>query len=128
MNSASLCCLGGRYENPIPPRFLAPIDFSKIPALSSSVQTFKESRNRFQRITSASPWSSLAGRGRYDNPIPTWILAPIDCLKISALASRYDNPIPTRFLTPAQYRDQILCGFMRAQISFELWHGVGHTP
>jgi hypothetical protein len=25
--------LAGRYENPIPPRFLAPIDCSKIPAL-----------------------------------------------------------------------------------------------
>ncbi len=76
MNSASLCCRGGRYDNPIPPRFLAPIDFLKIPALSSSVQTFKESRNQFQEITPASPWGSLAGRGRYDNPIPTWILAP----------------------------------------------------
>jgi hypothetical protein len=32
MNSASLCCLAGQYENPIPPRFLAPIDFLKIPA------------------------------------------------------------------------------------------------
>jgi hypothetical protein len=34
MNSASLCSLAGRYDNPIPPRFLAPIDFLKIPALS----------------------------------------------------------------------------------------------
>jgi hypothetical protein len=25
MNSASLCSLAGRYDNPIPPRFLAPI-------------------------------------------------------------------------------------------------------
>jgi hypothetical protein len=33
MNSASLCSLAGRYDNPIPPRFLAPIDSSKIPAL-----------------------------------------------------------------------------------------------
>jgi hypothetical protein len=33
MNSASLCSLAGRYENPIPPRCLAPIDFLKIPAL-----------------------------------------------------------------------------------------------
>jgi hypothetical protein len=33
MNSASLCSLAGRYDNPIPPRFLAPIDFLKIPAL-----------------------------------------------------------------------------------------------
>jgi hypothetical protein len=32
MNSASLCSLAGRYDNPIPPRFLAPIDFLKIPA------------------------------------------------------------------------------------------------
>jgi hypothetical protein len=31
MNSASLCSLAGRYENPIPPRCLAPIDFLKIP-------------------------------------------------------------------------------------------------
>jgi hypothetical protein len=32
MNSASLA---GRYDNPIPPRFLAPIDFLKIPALNN---------------------------------------------------------------------------------------------
>jgi hypothetical protein len=30
INSASLCSLAGRYENPIPPRCLAPIDFLKI--------------------------------------------------------------------------------------------------
>ncbi len=33
MNSASLCSLACRYDNPIPPRFLAPIDFLKSPAL-----------------------------------------------------------------------------------------------
>ncbi len=32
MNSASLCSLAGRYDNPIPLRFLAPIDTLKIPA------------------------------------------------------------------------------------------------
>jgi hypothetical protein len=35
MNSASLCSLAGRYDNPIPARFLAPIDFLKIPAQAS---------------------------------------------------------------------------------------------
>ncbi len=30
MNSASLCSLAGRYDNPIPTRFLAPIDCLKI--------------------------------------------------------------------------------------------------
>jgi hypothetical protein len=32
INSASLCSLAGRYDNPIPPRFLAPINCLKIPA------------------------------------------------------------------------------------------------
>ncbi len=32
--SASLCSLAGRYDNPIPTRCLAPIDFKKIPALA----------------------------------------------------------------------------------------------
>jgi hypothetical protein len=35
MDSASLCSLAGRYNNPIPPRFLATIDFLKTPALAS---------------------------------------------------------------------------------------------
>jgi glucan phosphoethanolaminetransferase (alkaline phosphatase superfamily) len=38
-----------------------------------------EPRNRFQGMNSAS-LCSLAGR--YDNSIPIWYLAPIDCLKI----------------------------------------------
>ncbi len=96
----SLWSLAGRYDNPIPPRFLAPIDFLKIPALYSWFDlrnwilcatlgnqspyfwTFMEPRNRFHGTNSASLWS-LAGR--YDNPIPTRFPAPIDCLKIPAL-------------------------------------------
>jgi hypothetical protein len=41
-----------------------------------------EPRNRFQGMNSVS-LCSLAGR--YDNPIPTQFLVPIDCLKIPAL-------------------------------------------
>jgi hypothetical protein len=33
INSASLCSMAARYDNPIPTRCLAPIDFLKIPAL-----------------------------------------------------------------------------------------------
>jgi hypothetical protein len=44
MNSASLRSLAGRYDNLIPPRFLVPIDFLKIPALATRLA------------------------GRYDNP------------------------------------------------------------
>jgi hypothetical protein len=35
INSASLCSPAGRYDNPIPTRCLAPIDFLKIPALNT---------------------------------------------------------------------------------------------
>jgi hypothetical protein len=35
INSASLCSLAGRYDNPIPTRCLALIDFLKIPALKT---------------------------------------------------------------------------------------------
>jgi hypothetical protein len=41
MNSASLCSLAGRYDNPIPPRFLAPIDFLKIPAQYTELEFLK---------------------------------------------------------------------------------------
>jgi hypothetical protein len=37
IDSASLCSLAGRYESPIPPRFLAPIDFLKIPVTNMVV-------------------------------------------------------------------------------------------
>ncbi len=43
--------------------------------------TFKEPRNRFQEIDFASLCSLAV---RYDNPIPTWFLAPLDCSKIPA--------------------------------------------
>ncbi len=44
-------------------------------------QTFKEPKNRFQKIYSA----RLCGLAVLnDNPIPTRFLAPIDCLKIPA--------------------------------------------
>ncbi len=43
INSASLCSLAGRYNNPIPTRFLAPIDCLKIPE-----QELGEKRGRQQ--------------------------------------------------------------------------------
>jgi hypothetical protein len=38
-NSASICSLAGRYDNPIPTRFLAPLDCLKIPALDRYLNT-----------------------------------------------------------------------------------------
>ena len=57
MNSASLCRQAGRYENPIPPQCLAPIDCLKIPALDSvygshltcrNLDTFHSACNKFK--------------------------------------------------------------------------------
>jgi hypothetical protein len=52
--------------------------------LSPNFHTFKEPKNRFQEINSASVFSLV---GRYENPIPTRFLAPIDCFKIPALCA-----------------------------------------
>ncbi len=45
------------------------------------ISNFKEPRNRFQGIDSASLCSLV---GLYDSPIPTQFLASIDCSKIPA--------------------------------------------
>jgi hypothetical protein len=57
MNSASLCSPAGRYDNPIPPRYLAPIDFLKIPALLYSSQ-----RLYARGLTLIGVLATLAGR------------------------------------------------------------------
>ncbi len=46
---------------------------------SANFQTLKEPKNQYQGTNSAKLFSMA---GRYDNPIPTRFLAPIDCLKI----------------------------------------------
>jgi hypothetical protein len=56
MNSASLCSLV-RYNNPIPPRFLAPIDCLKIPALLSySQQRMKGKKIAFVNYILPGQW------------------------------------------------------------------------
>ncbi len=57
MNSASLCSLAGRYDNPIPTRFLAPIDCLKIPALVISSPVFFLAARR--------PASNISTKTRY---------------------------------------------------------------
>jgi hypothetical protein len=60
-----------------------------------------EPKNRFQGTHSGRLYS-LAGR--YNSPIPTRFLAPLDCLKIPAqatwLAGRYENSTPELTLSP----------------------------
>ncbi len=56
------------------------------PFLSPNYKTFK--KTTFQGINSASLYS-LAGR--YDNPIPTRFLAPINCLKCQLWALPVDH-------------------------------------
>ncbi len=56
----------------------------RLAVLSPNFKTFKEPKNRFQGANSVR-LCSLADR--YDNPIPTRFLAPIDCLKIPTLYS-----------------------------------------
>ncbi len=57
---------------------------SNMYSFSNWARTFKEPKNRFQG-TNSPRLCSLAGR--YDNPIPTRFLAPLDNLKIPAQVS-----------------------------------------
>jgi hypothetical protein len=115
INSASLCSLAGRYDNPIPTRCLAPIDFLKIPApvsttvqfslrnegssgymclcegresLCSNFQTFQDPRHQFHGISRLV--SGLLFRGlfiaTYAGGNDSWeIFALLNSLKIRAL-------------------------------------------
>ncbi len=57
MNSASLCSLAGRYDNPIPPRFLAPKDSLKIPALVYTPALFFVPAHQAYRLVESIPWN-----------------------------------------------------------------------
>ncbi len=59
----------------------ADYEVASLPDRIFKLLSFKEPKNRYQEINSASLYG-LAGR--YENPIPTRFLAPIDCLKIPA--------------------------------------------
>ncbi len=71
---------------------------------SPNYYTYKEPRNRFQGINSAS-LCILAGR--YDNPLPTRFLAPIEWLKIPALAMGGSEPNKNKVAVPT--RQATLC-------------------
>ncbi len=73
-----------------------------------------EPRNRFHLIDSTN-LCSLAGR--YDNPIPTQILAPVDCLKIPALEFKMDKNVWESPQTIEKYRvEQAANGAQRITI------------
>ncbi len=55
MNSASLWSLAGRYDNPIPTRFLAPIDCLTIPGQvrrdsEAAIDEASHTKDGFQRL------------------------------------------------------------------------------
>ncbi len=61
MNSASLCSLAGRYDNPIPLRFLAPIECLKIPAQHyCSIPGGGCYLIRFSKLTSTAKTAAMA--------------------------------------------------------------------
>jgi hypothetical protein len=107
IDSKSLCSLAGRYDNHIPTRFPAPIDYSKIPAQGSRKEAWTISQWAMLRVENLSPamgrgidsrsrvWNWVAKlhtlAGRYDNPMPTWFLAPIAGLKLPTLGSREES-------------------------------------
>ncbi len=77
---------------------------------SPNFSTFKEPRNLFQGINSASLCSLAV---LYDNSIPSRFLAPIDCLKIPAQVI-----FIWRDKTPVQYKSFLINWRSAAAIYF----------
>jgi hypothetical protein len=85
MNAASLCSLAGLYDNPIPTRCLAPIDFYKIPAQVTHPGGTGSLESILELLKSLKIGLWWAGT---INPILNRFLAPIDCLKFPAQKKR----------------------------------------
>jgi hypothetical protein len=66
INSVSLCSLAGRYDNPIPSRCLAPIEFLKIPALVP-VGLFCHSCFNFWSVSTVRTVHTVCGGGGQTN-------------------------------------------------------------
>jgi hypothetical protein len=82
MNSTSLCSLVGRYDNPIPPRSLAPIDSLKIPAQGAGI--FKLLMSLGINSNESIPPDYVATGGPVEQPYSYSVPSPYkkDCLKI----------------------------------------------
>jgi hypothetical protein len=80
----------------------------KVPVPQHLLLTFKDPKTQFQGTHSASVCSLV---GRYDNPIPTRFLAPIDCSKIPAQELIQRNllcqPSRKRVMVPACHTNSL---------------------
>ncbi len=107
MNTASLCGLAGRYDNPFPTRFLAPIDCLKIPAQESMEFCLPElwfyadrrweDKECFSLETPSKSRNTLPRKENCSEPVFINVYG-MNSANLCSLAGRYDNPIPTRFL------------------------------
>jgi hypothetical protein len=111
INSASLFSLAGRYENPIPPQCLAPIDFLKIPAQATkaaeidSLELMPGLHKRLQ--IRALYWEKMRGGGHLPRFFPCQpfyypqlLLAASSCIiYILLAASHFKGPSHELMLT-----------------------------
>jgi hypothetical protein len=89
-----------------PPYQVPSVDVTPDQPIFSLVTTFKEPKDRFQGTNSVRLCSLAV---RYDNPISTRFLAPIDCLKIPALFSqRHVCHAPSKQFLPLLSKNQFV--------------------
>ncbi len=72
MNSASLSSLAGRYDNPIPTLFIAPINCLKIPA--REIYSFESIRGQFRALFSSCPIGGDVGGGGGGRGLKVWLI------------------------------------------------------
>jgi hypothetical protein len=126
MNSASLCSMAGRYDNPIPTRFLAPVDCLKIPAQYRSLNECCRWRaHRVHRVAMASFWRlfhhdkknqpSLVGGRVHAHPLSLYLPSRKEVVAYAPA----ERAAPLFLLYPLPSTPRALC---------TLWVAGSHVP
>ncbi len=137
MNSASLCN-PGRYDNPIPTRFLGPIDSLKIPAQDKEKQQQKEQliftyRQRNSAVVHCFLYLFLSIWGDFVFSFLFFILLlkireKSSCRALKVLAGRlqflaFKIHLPAGLSTPGPKPSPLICGYMAwgSRAPFPYW-------
>ena len=106
---ASLCSLAGRYDNPVPPRFLAPMDFIKVPALER-----KDWKRQVNNRRNGWPFSSLISWlfFPFQTKYPPFVYqAPsLEVINKFAVFLSYINQISSNCLPSPNSRNHLIVG------------------
>ncbi len=126
INSTSLCSLAGRYDNPFPTRFLAPVDCLKIPALTRPWQFWYMIHLMMENVLPYYPVYRLAKHLKYRSNSkcqPTVVVSwSVTCVNIGLSQKRVrSQPRAARSKSTARRNNRRFSQYIRFFSSL-YWH------